>query len=103
RRGEPARGGAVPDEPARRGSAHGRAVGSDAKATARAAYSAQSAAEELAARDRFARRPIHTLSGHVRTKSELIFSQSSQEVIQAFHRLSTEGAARRRPCRHARS
>ena len=38
RRGEPARGGAVPDEPARRGSDDGRAVGSHAEAIARIAY-----------------------------------------------------------------
>ena len=38
RRGEPARGGAVPDEPARRRSDDGRAVGSDAEAVARIAY-----------------------------------------------------------------
>ncbi len=38
RRGEPARGRAVPDEPARRGSADGRAVRGDAEAAARAAH-----------------------------------------------------------------
>ncbi len=38
RRGEPARSRAVPDEPARRGLADGRAVGGDAEATARTAH-----------------------------------------------------------------
>ena len=47
RRGEPARGRAVPDEPARRGPADGRAVGGDAEAAARAAYQAEPAGQEI--------------------------------------------------------
>ena len=43
--GEPARGGAVPDEPARRGFVDGRAVGGLAEAAARAAYPAEFAGE----------------------------------------------------------
>ena len=46
RRGEPARGRAVPDEPARRGPDDGRAVGGDAEAAARAAHPAGSAGEQ---------------------------------------------------------
>ena len=45
RRGEPARGRALPDEPARRGPADGRALGGLAEAAARAAHPAQSAGE----------------------------------------------------------
>ena len=48
RRGEPARGRAVPDEPARRGSADGRAVGGDAEAAARTAHPAEPAGQEIA-------------------------------------------------------
>ena len=44
-RAEPARGGALPDEPARRGPAYGRALASDAKAIARAQYPRCSAGE----------------------------------------------------------
>ena len=47
RRGEYARGGAVPDEPARRGPDDGRAVGGDAEAAQGAAYPARSAEEKL--------------------------------------------------------
>ena len=46
RRGEPARGRAVPDEPARRGPADGRAVGGHAEAAARAAHPAEFAGED---------------------------------------------------------
>ena len=46
RRGKPARGGAVPDEPARRGPDDGRAVGSDAEAAQGAAHPA-GVAEEI--------------------------------------------------------
>ena len=45
RRGEPARGRAVPDEPARRGPADGRAVGGHAEAAARTAHPAELAGE----------------------------------------------------------
>ena len=45
RRGEPARGRAVPDEPARRGPADGRAVRGQREAAARAAHPAQPAGE----------------------------------------------------------
>ena len=50
RRGEPARSRAVPDEPARRGFADGRAVGGDAEAVARTAYPPEPARQELADR-----------------------------------------------------
>src|SRR6202044_1924555 len=42
---EPARGGAFPDEPARRGSAHGRAVAADAEAITRTPYPRRRAGE----------------------------------------------------------
>ena len=45
RRAEPARGRALPDEPAGRGPAHGRARRGDAEAAARAAYPAEPARE----------------------------------------------------------
>src|SRR5580704_14292172 len=44
-RAEPARGGAFPDEPARGGSAYGRAVAADAEAIARAPYPRRLAGE----------------------------------------------------------
>ena len=47
RGGEPARGGAVPDEPARRGLADGRALGGFAEAAARAAHPARFAGKGL--------------------------------------------------------
>ena len=49
RRAEPARGGALPDEPARRGPADGRPLAGDGEAAARAPHPAQPAGEVTAA------------------------------------------------------
>ena len=55
-RAEPARGGAFPDEPARRGPAYGRAVAADAEAIARAPYPRRLAGEVRAGAEIPARR-----------------------------------------------
>ena len=105
RRGEPARGGAVPDEPARRGPADGRAVGGHAEAAARTAHPAQSAAEAI--------RPFRSVASAAKVDGRenlmpSVMSNLSDDLKNAGARLSPlaaspESSKSSRPSRSATS